>query len=405
MRALKLLMVRIFYLFILVLALAISPLWAVKRASIVICAETGAVHHESNADAITHPASLTKMMTLYMTFKALREKKLTLDQKLPVSKFAAQQGPCKLWLKSGATITVRDAILGVITKSANDAAVALAETLGGGSEAHFATLMTQQAQKLGMPQTVFKNASGLPDKKLKQVTTARDMATLSRALYKHFPEYYPLFKIETFAYKGVVHGNHNKLLGKIPGVDGIKTGFINAAGFNLAASCVRDNKRIIAIVMGGASGPSRDKQMVKLLEATHTYLAKGGKSSDREGAYASLDALIQNLNSFENNEKSPKIRKAAYTPSAQKPRTKKARYQTLEHLIINLHEDAVKTNTLKKVKPKGRIVKVNPPLKNKPKNPIVKTQASIKKKLPHKNAKIVKTASPKINKLSQLQNR
>jgi D-alanyl-D-alanine carboxypeptidase len=387
MRALKLPMVRIFYLFIFVLSLGISPLWAVKKASIVICAETGAVHHESNADAITHPASLTKMMTLYMTFKALREKKLTLNQKLPVSKFAAQQGPCKLWLKPGTTITVRDAILGMITKSANDASVALAETLGGGSEAHFATLMTQQAQKLGMSQTVFKNASGLPDKNLKQVTTARDMATLSRALYKHFPEYYPLFKIETFAYKGVVHGNHNKLLGKIPGVDGIKTGFINAAGFNLAASCVRDNKRIIAIVMGGASGPSRDKQMVKLIEATHSYLAKGGNPSDREGAYASLDALIQNLNSFENNEKAPKIRKAAYVPSAQKQRAKKARYQTLDHLITNLNE-----------KPKGRIVKVNAPLKNKPKNSPVKTQASIKKKSLPKNAKIVKTASPKINK-------
>lgn len=368
MRAFKLPMVRIFYLFILAFGLGISPLWAVKKASIVICAETGAIHHESNADAITHPASLTKMMTLYMTFKALREKKLTLNQKLPVSKFAAQQGPCKLWLKPGAAITVRDAILGMITKSANDASVAIAEALGGGSEAHFATLMTQQARKLGMPKTVFKNASGLPDKKLAQVTTAREMAILSRALYKHFPEYYPLFKIEKFAYKGVVHGNHNKLLGKIPGVDGIKTGFINAAGFNLAASCVRDNQRIIAVVMGGASGPARDKQMVKLLEATHTYLSKGEKPIDRKETYASLDALIHKVSYSEKKGKAretTKIKKAAYVPSGKKPKTKKAKYQSLDHLITNLNDNQKKSKSSSQKKHKGRIVKVSTSLKKK----------------------------------------
>ncbi len=364
MRAFKLPMVRIFYLFILLFGLGISHSWSVKKASIVICAETGAIHHESNADAITHPASLTKMMTLYMTFKALREKKLTLNQKLPVSKFAAQQGPCKLWLKPGAAITVRDAILGMITKSANDAAVAIAETLGGGSEAHFATLMTQQARKLGMQKTVFKNASGLPDKGLKQVTTAREMATLSRALYKHFPEYYPLFKIEKFAYKGVVHGNHNRLLGKIPGVDGIKTGFINAAGFNLAASCVRDNQRIIAVVMGGASGPARDKQMVKLLEATHTYLSKGEKPIDRKETYASLDALIHKVSFSEKKGKAretTKIKKAAYVPSGKKPKTKKVTYQSLDHLITNLNDNQKKSKSSSQKKHKGRIVKISTP--------------------------------------------
>ena len=212
--------------------------WAAKSASIAICAETGEVHHEQNADTVTHPASLTKMMTLYLTFKAIKEKKLTPLQQLRVSHYATQQAPSKLGLKAGSTLTVREAILALITKSANDAAVVLAEALGG-TEGHFAQLMTSQGRKLGMTKTTFKNASGLPNKL--QVTTARDMATLSRSLYKHFPDFYHLFKTQKFAHKGVVHGNHNKLLGKVKGVDGIKTGFINASGFNLAASMVRDN--------------------------------------------------------------------------------------------------------------------------------------------------------------------
>lgn len=278
--------VKIFCCFVICFYLVnISALWAVQRASIVICAETGKVHHEKDADAITHPASLTKMMTLYLTFKALRDGKLSFNQILPVSKRASEAAPCKLWLKAGSTITVRQAILGAVTESANDASIVLAEAIANGSEDHFAAMMTQQARRLGMSKTVFKNAHGLPNKL--QVTTARDMATLSRALYKHFPEYFKFFKEQQFVYKGKVHPNHNRLLGKIPGLDGIKTGFINASGFNLAASVVRDNRRIIAVVMGGESAAGRNKQMVKLLEATYAR----GKRCDSHSPHSIEDLL------------------------------------------------------------------------------------------------------------------
>lgn len=280
-----------FYFLILFCIISVPSLWAVESASIVICAETGKILHEKNADAITPPASLTKMMTLYLTFKALKAGKLTLDQNLLVSKHATMAGPSKLWLKAGSTITVRQAILAMVTKSANDASIVIAEALGKGSEAHFATLMTQQARYLGMSKTVFKNAHGLPHKPHNQ-TTARDMATLSCSLYRHFPEYFKFFKEPKFTYKGQVHANHNHLLGKIPGVDGIKTGFINASGFNLAASMVRNNRRIIAVVMGGESVKSRDNKMVKLLEATYLYL-DGKKNSINDLLYALLPSESQ----------------------------------------------------------------------------------------------------------------
>ncbi|HUX78553.1 MAG TPA: D-alanyl-D-alanine carboxypeptidase family protein, partial [Alphaproteobacteria bacterium] len=270
--------------------LSSSSLGAVKKASIIICAETGKVLHENNADAITPPASLTKMMTLYLTFMALREKRLSFDQKLPVSKHASLAAPCKLWLEPGAVITVRDAILGMVTKSANDASIAIAEKLGKGSESKFALIMTEQARRLGMTKTIFKNSHGLPEKQQSR-TTARDMAILSQRLYKDFPEYFKVFKEPTFAYKGQVHQNHNRLLGKIPGLDGIKTGFINASGFNLAASVVRDNRRIIAVVMGGESAKARDKEMVKLLDATYSNL-RGEKGFSKGNNHKSIEDLL-----------------------------------------------------------------------------------------------------------------
>jgi len=281
--------------FLLIICCVINPssLCAVKKASIVICAETGKVLHEKNADAVTPPASLTKMMTLYLTFKALREKRLTFDQKLPVSKRASLAAPCKLWLKPGTNITVRDAILGMVTKSANDASIAVAEELGNGSEDKFTHIMTEQARLLGMSKTVFRNSHGLPEKQ-QSTTTARDMAILSHRLYKDFPEYFKLFKEPTFAYKGHVHQNHNRLLGKIPGLDGIKTGFINASGFNLAASVVRNNRRVIAVVMGGDSAKSRDKEMVKLLDATYSNLG-GGKRASKGNKQKTTPALLHAL--------------------------------------------------------------------------------------------------------------
>lgn len=336
-------MLKVLLFFTSILLISTSPLWAPKSASIVICAKTGNVLHESNADAVTHPASLTKMMTLYMTFKSLRGKKLSLDQRLPVSKHASQQNPSKLGLRPGSTLTVREAILALITKSANDAAAVLGETLGGGSETHFANLMTQQAHTLGMTKTVFKNASGLPNKL--QVTSARDMATLSLCLYKHFPEYFPLFKTQKFVHKGIVHANHNKLLGKVPGVDGIKTGFVNASGFNLAASMVRDNRRIIAVVMGGESAKARDQKMVKLLEATHrTFKTKRDPYAAEE--YASLDDLMHTLASSENDEepfpkKPAQTKKAVYVSQNGQVKTLNVKYQSVNDIINVIGQEEV----------------------------------------------------------------
>jgi len=334
-------LLKIFCLCMLLYVIGVSSVCARKDASIVICAETGTVLHQASADEITHPASLTKMMTLYLTFKALLEKKLKPHQKLPISQYASHQKPSKLGLKAGTMITVRDAILGLVTKSANDAAVVLAEALGKGSEDTFAHMMTQQARRLGMTSTVFKNASGLPDKQ--QITTARDMATLSRSLYKHFPEYFKVFKEQKFVYKGQVHQNHNHLLGKVKGVDGIKTGFINASGFNLAASMVRDNRRIIAVVMGGETAKARDKKMVRLLEATYTSLT--GRLTPQQGEqYASIAELIHAMGPSEAYADSSQtgdsnIKKAVYLSNSGQVKTLKAKYLTVDD-ILNIIEDA-----------------------------------------------------------------
>jgi D-alanyl-D-alanine carboxypeptidase len=326
-----------------------SSLWAVQKASIVICAETGKVLHEQNADAVTPPASLTKMMTLYLTFKALREGRLTFDQKLSVSKRASLAAPCKLWLKSGSTITVRDAILGMVTKSANDASIAIAEELGKGSEDHFAALMTQQARKLGMSQTVFKNSHGLPEKQQSR-TSARDMAIMSLYLYKHFPEYFKFFKEPKFAYKGQVHTNHNRLLGKIPGLDGIKTGFINASGFNLAASVVRNNRRIIAVVMGGESAQARNNKMVKLLEATYSNLGMKNAGPQKKND-CSIGDLICALSSSDARETPTKAKIHRAVDRGQwKP---KVTYTSMNDIL----DEDLKKDRVRKVSPKKKVQK------------------------------------------------
>jgi D-alanyl-D-alanine carboxypeptidase len=335
-------------LFSFVCLINISALQARKSASIAICAETGKVLHSSNPDAITHPASLTKMMTLYLTFKALRSGKLTMDQKLPVSKLATQQEPCNLWLKRGGTITVRQAIMGLITKSANDASVVLAEALGKGSEKQFAKQMTEQARKLGMKHTVFKNASGLPNRQ--QVTTAREMALLSQALYKHFPEYYRLFKEKEFNYKGTVHANHNKLLWNVKGVDGIKTGFTNWSGWNLAASMVRENKRIIAVVLGGASRQGRDKQMANLLESVHAKF-KDKILPQRSVRYAkagdSIGNLIHNMGPTQGLRKKGKTQKALYSSHQGKTKAIEKKYKSLDDVFAVLEPSVRKVKASK----------------------------------------------------------
>jgi D-alanyl-D-alanine carboxypeptidase len=233
-------------------------------SSIVVDGNTGAVLHASNADASRHPASLTKIMTLYLLFERLDAGKIRLDTPLKVSEHAAEQAPTKLGLKPGQTIAVEDAIKAVVTKSANDAAVAIAENLGG-DEDGFAKLMTEKAHALGMSRTAYVNASGLPDDD--QVTTAQDQALLGRVIQERFPHYYKYFSTEAFVYRGIAMRNHNHLLGVVGGVDGIKTGYTRASGFNLVTSVHRDGRFIIAVVLGGRSASERDAHMRELINA------------------------------------------------------------------------------------------------------------------------------------------
>jgi D-alanyl-D-alanine carboxypeptidase len=245
-----------------VVAIPSSSTQAAPYADIVVDANTGTVLHSTNPDAQRHPASLTKIMTLYLLFEQLEAGKLKLDSQLKVSEEAAGQNPTKLGLKPGSTLAVEDAIKGMVTRSANDAAVVVAEAIGG-DEREFAKLMTRKAQALGMSRTVYKNASGLPDSD--QITTARDQSTLGRAVQERFPRYYKYFSIRTFTFRGQSISNHNHLLGKVEGVDGIKTGYINASGFNLVTSVHRGNRYLVAVVMGGSSGGSRDARMRDLI--------------------------------------------------------------------------------------------------------------------------------------------
>ena len=232
-------------------------------AAIVVDANSGRVLHEANPDSLRHPASLTKIMTLYLLFEELEAGKLRLDSRLEVSEHAAEQAPSKLGLMPGQTIAVEDAIRALVTKSANDAAVVVAEAIGGDEES-FARMMTRKARALGMSRTVYANASGLPDDD--QITTARDQATLGRAIQDRFPRYYRYFATPAYVYRGHAMRNHNKLLGRVEGVDGIKTGYTRASGFNLVSSVRRGNRHIVAVVLGGASGGARDARMRSLIE-------------------------------------------------------------------------------------------------------------------------------------------
>ena len=245
-----------------VLTISSHATHAAPYSDIVVDANSGNVLHSTNPDARRHPASLTKIMTLYMLFEQLEAGKLKLDSQLKVSEEAAGQMPTKLGLKPGSTIQVEDAIKGIITRSANDAAVVVAEAIAG-DEDDFAKLMTRKAHALGMSHTVYRNASGLPDDD--QVTTARDQATLGRAIQERFPKHYKYFSIRSFTFRGESIGNHNHLLGRVEGVDGIKTGYINASGFNLVTSVHRGNRYLVAVVLGGGSAGSRDARMRELI--------------------------------------------------------------------------------------------------------------------------------------------
>jgi D-alanyl-D-alanine carboxypeptidase len=231
-------------------------------SSIIVDGNSGATLSASNPDASRHPASLTKIMTLYLLFERLDAGKMKLDTEMEVSEHASEQAPTKLGLRPGQSIRVEDAIKGLVTRSANDAAVVIAETIAG-DEDNFAKLMTRKARALGMTRTVYRNASGLPDDE--QVTTARDQSTLGRAIQDRFPRYYRYFSTTAFNYHGQSIRNHNRLLGSVEGVDGIKTGYTRASGFNLVTSMRRGNRHLVGVVMGGRSGGSRDAIMRNLL--------------------------------------------------------------------------------------------------------------------------------------------
>jgi D-alanyl-D-alanine carboxypeptidase len=234
-----------------------------RYADIVVDANTGDVLHSTQPDAQRHPASLTKIMTLYLLFERLESGRTRLDTQMEVSAHASIQAPTKLGVRPGQTLMVEDAIKALVTKSANDAAVVIAEHLAG-SEEEFARLMTRKARALRMSRTVYKNASGLPDSD--QVTTARDQALLGLAIQDRFPRYYRYFSTQSFAYRGMRMANHNRLLGRVDGVTGIKTGYTRMSGFNLVSAVQRGERRIVAVVLGGASAGARDAKMRTLIE-------------------------------------------------------------------------------------------------------------------------------------------
>ncbi|MEJ0020132.1 MAG: D-alanyl-D-alanine carboxypeptidase family protein [Acetobacteraceae bacterium] len=233
-----------------------------RYSSIVVEAGSGNVLLAANPDAQRHPASLAKLMTLYLAFEALRDRRITTEQPVPVSAHAASMQPSKLGLTPGTRLTVEEAILGLVTKSANDAAAALGELLGG-SEDRFAQMMTLRARALGMSRTTFTNASGLPDPD--QWTTARDMAILARHLLIDFPGFYPYFSTPSFTFRRRVIFNHDRMLQTYPGADGMKTGYTGASGHNLVTSAVRGGVRLVGVVLGASSNPERDAHMAVLL--------------------------------------------------------------------------------------------------------------------------------------------
>lgn len=288
-------------------------------ASIIVDGNSGAVLQSASPDGLRHPASLTKIMTLYLLFERLESGKMRLDTEMPVSQRAADQDPTKLNLRAGQTIRVEDAIKGLVTRSANDAAVVIAEAIGG-NEDDFAAMMTRKARALGMSKTVYRNANGLPNDE--QVTTARDQATLGRAIQERFPRYYRYFSTTSFTWRGEQIRNHNHLLGSVEGVDGIKTGYTRASGFNLVTSMRRGNRYLIGVVLGGRSGGSRDAIMRNLLAenlekgaTTHTVVAV----TERNRADTSAD--VADASDIPARPAAPVQVAAAPAPEAPAPRT------------------------------------------------------------------------------------
>ena len=279
-----------------------------KKAAIVIDFETKEVLFEVNANTKNYPASLTKIMTLYILFDYLESGKLTNQSRLKVSRIAASRSPSKLYLEEGSAIKVKDAVMALIIKSANDVATVVAENISG-TEKEFAKLMTTYARELGMKNTTFKNASGLPNRA--QLTSARDISILSHALISNFPEKYKLFKQEKFTYQGKTYKTHNRLMQSYEGADGIKTGYIRASGFQLAFSAVRGNKRLIGVIFGGDTGKQRNKSLRIIMDKEFAELGLNKKEKKRK-------VVKKETKKIENNAYSIVVGTFKYRNSAEK---------------------------------------------------------------------------------------
>lgn len=294
-------------------------------ASIVVDINSGRTLQATHADALRHPASITKVMTLYMLFEQIERGRFKLNSELPVSRFAASQKPSKLGLRAGSSIAVEDAIKALVTKSANDVAVVVAEAIGG-SEERFGQMMTAKARSIGMSRSVFRNASGLPNPA--QVTTARDLVTLGRAVHDRFPRFYPYFNTRNFEFDGYAYRNHNKLLGRVEGVDGIKTGYTRASGFNLLTSARVDGRHLITVVLGGRSGRARDAQVAALVEE-HLPRAVAGRRTTRNVEVASAQIDDDDEMPVQRVKAAPITPQAAPTLVAEAPQTEPPRSAAL----------------------------------------------------------------------------
>jgi D-alanyl-D-alanine carboxypeptidase len=294
-----------------------QPSYSPAFSSIIVDGNSGATLTSNNPDASRHPASLTKIMTLYLLFEKLDAGKMKLDTEMEVSEHASEQAPTKLGLRPGQTIKAEDAIKGLVTRSANDAAVVIAEAIAG-DEDDFAKLMTRKARALGMTKTVYRNASGLPNDD--QVTTARDQSTLGRAIQDRFPRYYRYFSTTAFYYRGHSIRNHNRLLGNVEGVDGIKTGYTRASGFNLVTSMRRGNRHLVGVVLGGRSGGSRDAIMRNLLaENLEKGATKRTVAAISERSPADANADVAEAEAASRPTQAVQVQGAVQTAAAQEP--------------------------------------------------------------------------------------
>lgn len=326
-----------------------------STSSIIIDAESGEILSSSAADQLRYPASLTKVMTLYITFDALEKGLIKMDDKLPVSRKAANRSPSKLGVKAGQKISVRDAIMALVIISANDCATVLAEGLGY-SEENFAQTMTKVARELGMKNTTFKNASGLPNKA--QKTTARDMALLGAAMYHHFPQYYKLFSKTKFAYNGRTYYTHNHLLKSFEGADGMKTGFTNASGFNIITSAERNGNRVIAVTMGHNTAKTRDQKVASLMTQGLKKLANTNRPRANTLSLPELDN-----ESPQPNDESPKDQTSELTVADISDQMEKAEWSIQVGAFSNYAKARNYALTVKKEinrRYSGKAVKIQP---------------------------------------------